>query len=83
MKYTVLGFSQFVLIEELELDTVVFPSPIQKEAIPKSFVVTDCVSWYSGVTDTVSDVNVALTSMVRFCNSIPAESVRANWIGIC
>lgn len=72
------GLSQFVLIEELELDIVVLPSPIQKEAIPKSFVVTDCVSWYSGEKEVVSEVSVALTSTIRFCNSIPAVSVKAN-----
>lgn len=44
MKYSVMGFSQFVFIVEFELDRVVLPSPIQKEAIPKSFVVTDYVS---------------------------------------
>ena len=70
-------------MEELELDTVVLPSPIQKEAIPKSLVVTDCVSWYSGVKEVVSDVSVTLMLTARFCYSIPAVSVRANCIGIC
>lgn len=55
-----------MLIEEFELDRVVLPSPIQKEAMPKSFVVTDCVSWYSGENEVVSEVSVALIFTVRF-----------------